>query len=130
MKRREFVTLVCGAAAVWPIVTRAQQPARLPTIGFLGPGTPAGMNEWVAAFVQRLSELHRVVGNTVAIEYRWSEGRVLMSERGAFMEPTARPNAKIGIITQNDDAGRDYCFVSMTLNGFAVPAPDDGVAAR
>jgi putative ABC transport system substrate-binding protein len=75
MKRREFITLVGGAAAAWPIVTRAQQPARLPTIGFLGPGTPTGMNEWVAAFVQRLSELHRVVGNTVAIEYRWSEGR-------------------------------------------------------
>ena len=75
MRRRQFIRLVGGAAAAWPIATRAQQPARLPTIGFLGPGTPTGMNEWVAAFVQRLSELHRVVGNTVAIEYRWSEGR-------------------------------------------------------
>jgi putative tryptophan/tyrosine transport system substrate-binding protein len=49
--------------------------ARVPTIGFLGPATPSLMNEWVTAFVQRLSELHWVVGNTVAIEYRWAEGR-------------------------------------------------------
>ena len=67
--RREFIAALGGAAA-WPLVARAEQAARLPTIGFLGPGTPSVMNEWVAAFVQRLSELHWVVGNTVAIEYR------------------------------------------------------------
>jgi putative ABC transport system substrate-binding protein len=72
MKRREFITLVGGAAAAWPIATRAQQPARLPTIGFLGSGTP---NAWIDAFVQRLSELRWVVGSTVAIEYRWAEAR-------------------------------------------------------
>jgi len=58
-----------------PFAVRAQPEARVPTIGFLGPATPSVMNEWVTAFVQRLSELHWVVGNTVAIEYRWAEGR-------------------------------------------------------
>jgi ABC-type uncharacterized transport system substrate-binding protein len=74
MKRREFITLVGGAAA-WPIATRAQQPARLPTIGFLASGAPFSTNDWIDAFVQRLSELRWVVGNTVAIEYRWAEAR-------------------------------------------------------
>jgi putative tryptophan/tyrosine transport system substrate-binding protein len=74
MQRREFITLVGGAAAAWPIATRAEQPARLPTIGFLG-SAPSVSAERVAAFVQRLSELRWVVGSTVAIEYRWAEGR-------------------------------------------------------
>ena len=74
MQGREFITLVGGAAAAWPIATRAEQPARLPTIGFLG-SAPSVSAEWVAAFVQRLSELRWVVGSTVAIEYRWAEGR-------------------------------------------------------
>jgi putative ABC transport system substrate-binding protein len=73
MRRREFITLVGNAAAAWPMATRAEQPARLPTIGFLGLFTPT--NEWVAAFVQRLSDLRWVVGSTVAIEYRAADGR-------------------------------------------------------
>jgi putative ABC transport system substrate-binding protein len=75
MQRREFITLVGGAAAAWPLAARAQQPARLPTIGFLGSAGPSIWNEWVSAFVQRLSELHWLVGSTVSIEYRWAEGR-------------------------------------------------------
>ena len=75
MQRREFITLVGGAAAAWPIAARAQQPARLPTIGFLGSGALFSTNDWIDAFVQRLSELRWVVGNTVAIEYRWAEAR-------------------------------------------------------
>ncbi|SHI07791.1 ABC transporter substrate-binding protein [Bradyrhizobium erythrophlei] len=74
MRRREFITLVGRAATAWPIATRAEQPARLPTIGLLG-SAPSVSAEWVAAFVQRLSELRWVVGSTVAIEYRWAEGR-------------------------------------------------------
>ena len=75
MRRREFITLLGGSAIAWPLVARAQQPARLPTIGYLGSGTPATQSQWVAAFVQRLRELGRIEGRTVAIEYRWGEGR-------------------------------------------------------
>jgi ABC-type uncharacterized transport system substrate-binding protein len=74
MKRRAFMTLLGGAAA-WPLAVRAQQPARLPTIGLLVPGTRESHGKWVAAFAQRLSELSWIEGRTVAIEYRWAEGR-------------------------------------------------------
>jgi putative tryptophan/tyrosine transport system substrate-binding protein len=80
MKRREFITLLGGAAAVWPLAARAQQQGKLPTIGLLGSSTPLAMSQWVAAFVQRLRELGWIEGRTVAIEYRWAEGR---SERYA-----------------------------------------------
>jgi len=75
MRRREFITLLGGAAAAWPLAARAQQPGKLPTIGYLGSGTPATQSAWVAAFVQRLRELGWIEGRTVAIEYRWAEGR-------------------------------------------------------
>jgi putative ABC transport system substrate-binding protein len=73
-KRREFITLLGGAAA-WPLAARAQQPAKLPTIGFMGSGTPAADHPWTAAFVQRLRELGRIEGRTIAIEYRWGDER-------------------------------------------------------
>jgi ABC-type uncharacterized transport system substrate-binding protein len=73
LRRREFITLG-GAAAVWPLAARAQQ-ARLPTIGLLGAATSANWSQWTAAFVQRLRELGWIEGRTVAIEYRWAEGR-------------------------------------------------------
>ena len=75
MRRREFITLLGGAAATWPLAARAQQAGKLPTIGFLGPPTPSAYGPWVAAFVQRLRELGWIEGRTVAIEYRWAEGR-------------------------------------------------------
>jgi len=74
MKRREFITLLGGAVA-WPIAARAQQPAKLPTIGFLGQSTRSASSEWVAAFTQRLRELGWIENRTVAIDYRWGEGR-------------------------------------------------------
>ena len=75
MTRREFITLLGGAAAAWPLAARAQQSGKLPTIGFLGQSTRSAGSEWVAAFVQRLRELGWSEGRTVAIEYRWGEGR-------------------------------------------------------
>jgi putative ABC transport system substrate-binding protein len=79
MERRKFITLAGGAAA-WPLAARAQQAGKVPAIGFLGSSTPLTWGPWVAAFVQRLRELGWVEGRTVAIEYRWAEGR---SERFA-----------------------------------------------
>jgi len=75
VRRREFITLLGGAAAAWPLAARAQQPGKLPTIGFLGSGTPSTMSSRVVAFVQRLHELGWVENRTVAIEFRWAEGR-------------------------------------------------------
>src|SRR5262245_13794455 len=75
MKRRDFITLIGGAAAAWPLAARGQQQAKLPTIGFLVSGTPLSYGQWVTVFVRRLHELGWIEGRTVAIEYRWGEGR-------------------------------------------------------
>jgi len=74
MRRRDFIKVIAGSATSWPLVVRAQQAGKRPTIGFLG--TNAAMwNPWTAAFVERMRELGWVEGRTIAIEYRWSEGR-------------------------------------------------------
>ena len=76
IKRREFITLLGGATAAWPLAARAQRPRKLPTIGFLGAvGVEAG-SLWVAALVQRLRELGWIEGQTIAIMYLWAEGRI------------------------------------------------------
>jgi ABC-type uncharacterized transport system substrate-binding protein len=80
MKRREFITLLGGTAATWPLAARAQQANKLPTIGFLGANTAETQSQWTAAFLQRLRELGWIDGRNIAIEYRWLEGR---SERAA-----------------------------------------------
>jgi putative tryptophan/tyrosine transport system substrate-binding protein len=74
MKRREFIAMLGGAAAAWSLAARAQ-PAKLPTIGYLGSGTPATQGQWIPPFVQRLRELGWIEGHNLAIEYRWAEGR-------------------------------------------------------
>src|SRR5262245_29543055 len=74
MRRREFITLVGGTAVAWPLAVRAHQAGRLPTIGFLGVDALV-WGPWTAAFVGRLRELGWIEGRTIAIEYRWAEGR-------------------------------------------------------
>jgi putative ABC transport system substrate-binding protein len=72
--RRSFITLLGGAAAAWPLAAGAQS-TKLPVIGFLGVSTPAAQGHMVAALVQRLRELGWIEGRTIAIDYRWAEGR-------------------------------------------------------
>jgi putative ABC transport system substrate-binding protein len=74
MRRREFVAGFAATAA-WPLASRAEQPTRLPIIGFLGTTTPEQAVPWVAAFVSRLGELGWTQGKNVTIEYRWAEAR-------------------------------------------------------
>jgi ABC-type uncharacterized transport system substrate-binding protein len=75
IERRKFLATLGGAAVAWPLAARAQQPAKLPTIGFLGTAAASAWAPWTAAFVQRLHELGWIEDRTVAIEYRWAEGR-------------------------------------------------------
>src|SRR5262245_59327651 len=74
MRRRDFIKVIAGSVAAWPLVARAQQ-AKLPTIGFLGQTTPAAESQRVSAFVQRLRDHGWSEGRSVAIEVRWAEGR-------------------------------------------------------
>ena len=101
MKRREFITLLGGATAAWPLAVRAQQAGKLPTIGFVGSNASA-WGAWTAAFVARLHDLGWIEGRTVGIEYRWSEGR---PERIAEIAAEfVRRN--VDIIVTNDSSAR------------------------
>ncbi|HEX2336326.1 MAG TPA: ABC transporter substrate-binding protein, partial [Hyphomicrobiaceae bacterium] len=74
MRRRHFITLLGGAVAAWPLAARAQQPGKLPTIGFLGQSTPAAESQRLAALVQRLRELGWIEARTIGIDVRWADG--------------------------------------------------------
>ena len=101
MRRREFIALVGGTAAAWPLVARAQKSGKVPIIGFLGATTPSVWSTFVAAFLQRLREFGWIDGSTVAIEYRWAQGRdELYAE---FAAEFVRLNVDV-IVTAGTDA--------------------------
>ena len=100
MRRREFIAVLGAAAALWPIAAGAQQQPRLPTIGWLDPSTPAIRGQQTVIFLQRLRELGWIEGRTVAIEYRWAEGR---SERLAEIASDL-VRLKVDVIVTNGNA--------------------------
>jgi len=75
MRRREFIAFVGTTAVAWPFAARAQQTGKVPTIGILGPNTLSVDNLRLGALTQRLREFGWIEGRTIAIEYRWAEGR-------------------------------------------------------
>jgi putative ABC transport system substrate-binding protein len=119
VKRRDFITLLGGAAAAWPLAARAQQTSKLLTIGFLGPSTPLAADHWTAAFGQRLRELGWVEGRNIAVEYRWAEGR---SERyGEIAAELIRLNVNV-IVTVGGPALVAKQMTSVIPIVFAVAA--------
>ena len=76
MRRREFITVIGGSAAAWPLVANAQLASKLATVGFLSPNSQAVAQPWTAAFVERLRDLGWIEDRTVQIEYRWEDGLV------------------------------------------------------
>ena len=118
--RRELLAALGGAAAAWPLAARAQQSKKLPTIGFLGADATV-WSSWTAAFVARLRELGWIEGRTVAIEYRWSQGRQerlaeiaaefvrlkvdIIVTNGDSVDTARRAIAAIPIVLANDPVG-------------------------
>ena len=97
--RREFIAGLIGATLAWPLVARAQEASKLRTIGFLGSNASV-FGPWIAVFAARLHELGWIEGRTIAIEYRWSEGRPerVAEVAAEFVE------RKVDVIVTNDNA--------------------------
>ena len=109
VRRREFITLLGGAAATWPVGVRAQQPT-MPVIGYLSSGSPVAFAPMVAALRRGLSEAGAVEGQSFAIEFRWAEGQY--DRLPAFADDFAR--RPVAVIVAPAAGPRDGCQVSDT----------------
>jgi putative ABC transport system substrate-binding protein len=120
MRRRAFITLVVSAAAVRPFAAQAQQP-KPPTIGYFGASTAVAEKLRTDAFVQRLSELGWIEGQTLAIEYRWAESR---TER--FSEIAADlARLRVDIIVATSIAAALACKQATTIIPIVFPLAGD-----
>jgi hypothetical protein len=112
MRRRELIVGLGGAAAMWPLAARSQQPAP-PVVGFLNGGSADGYAQLVAAFRQGLKETGYVEGRNLAVEFRWMEGQLGLTAdidaQEALSPPCTalpRPRTKVSLISRYADLTR------------------------
>jgi putative ABC transport system substrate-binding protein len=111
MRRRALISLLGGTTATWPLTTRAQLPANLPTIGFLGTASPSSWSTFTSAFEERLHELRWIEGRTISIAYRWAEGR-----RERVVEISAEfIRLKVDVIVTSGFAGIEVKHATSTI---------------
>ena len=108
MRRRDFITLVGGAAATWPLTALAQQAARIPRIGYLSPGSASGgFQGRDEAFRQALRDLGYVESSTIAIQYRFAEGRFDRLPELAAELVRLNVDVIVAVVTQASLAAKD-----------------------